>query len=65
MSSASTSEARGFAGDRSGRTIRAMLAPLVVLKTSSPLRASNVAPPQLAPPMVPGLITVPSIDGGV
>ena len=63
--SASTSEARGFALERSGFPTRAMFAWFVVLKNSTPLSASNAPPPQFAPPMMPGRCTVPRRLGGV
>jgi len=59
------SEARALAGDRSGAAMRATAAWWLLFRYSIPVAASNAAPPQFAPPMIPGRITTPSRDGGV
>ena len=65
VSSASTSDARGFAADRSGFPSRAMFAWFDVFTNSTPLAGSNAPPPQFAPPISPGRCTVPCSVGGV
>ena len=65
MSGASTSFARGLSGGKLGFMIPALTIWLVVFTNSRPLSGSKAPPPQLAPPITPGRITVPCNDGGV
>src|SRR5580692_6752241 len=46
-------------------TIRRTAGELLILTYSRPVAGSNADPPQLAPPMTPGRVNVPSTDGGV
>ena len=63
--SASTSEARGFCGVRSGRTMRIRLGVFDVFTYRRVVSGSKAPPPQLAPPEIPGRMIVPSRLGGV